>query len=160
MFSIKKDLIIQAILRWFDQNLLGTGLWQSNKCENRQFGLKQSQQMPQNWRRCAIELIGIWIHCLLDFCSILSFCWSNCHWFSLNMIKNRQLYYDLSWYYCLNWRQSLKVPPKWVAFEEVVSHWVLIWAVDRRCKLHDFVLSSLKNINKFKLKYTSTLFLF
>ena len=82
MFPIKKDLIIKAILRWLDQNLLGTGLWQSNKSENRQFGLKQSQQMPQNWRRCAIELIRIWIHCLLDFCSISSLCWSNCRHFS------------------------------------------------------------------------------
>ena len=147
MFSIKKDLIIQAILRWFDQNLLGTGLWQSNKCENRQFGLKQSQQMPQNWRRCAIELIRIWIHCLLDFCSILSFCWSNCHWFSLNMIKNRLLHCGLS---LLSGNQPQSPSEKAVRH---VRHWVLNgWRCEFVLKTAwfcHFITSSLKNINKY-----------
>ena len=82
----------------------------SVKIANLAWSKASNQQMPQNWRRCAIELIRSWIHCLLDFCSILSFCWSNCHWFSLDMIKNRQLYYDLSWYYCLIGDKAWKCP--------------------------------------------------
>ena len=60
--------------------------------------------------------------------SILSLSWSNCHWYSLNMIKNRLLYCNLRW---LSGNQPQK------CLKKAVSHWdwILNGGVDLRFKV-------------------------